>query len=74
MFETTEILPAPDGRTVTITVRKSVRGHVGTWRCSCGQGGSDGSSQTLIRATVNTVVLKQAAGAHAAEHAEDGVL
>lgn len=74
MFKTTETLPSAHGRTVTITVSRTVVGPVGSWACTCGRTGSDGSSRTLKRATVNTVVLKQAADAHLVEHAEDGVL
>jgi hypothetical protein len=51
---------------VTVTVTTRLGSSWGTWECACGRSGADGTSRTHFRSTVDTVVLKQAAGAHVA--------
>lgn len=52
---------------VTVTVQSRLGLSKGTWSCTCDRRGDDGTRQGRFGSTVNTVVLKQAAGKHAAE-------
>lgn len=63
----TETFRGAEGVVVTVTVRTGLRESDGSWACSCGLSGDDGVVRGKFGTTVNSVQLKQASAAHAAE-------